>query len=455
MVAQSVDVVVVGMGPGGEDVASKLAEAGLSVVGIDQRLLGGECPYFGCVPSKMMIRAANALTEGRRIADLAGGATVTPDFTPVAKRIRQDATDDWDDTVAVERFESKGGVFVRGHGVITGPNIVTVNGDEYIARRAIVLNTGTEPNIPPISGLADTPYWTNRDAMQLETLPASLAILGGGAIGCELSQVFARFGVKVTVIEAAPRLLPLEEPESSQLVEDAFREEGITVHTGIPASAVSHDASGFTITLRDNGGTVQAERLLVASGRRTNLTGIGLDAVGIDEDVRHLDADERMRVADGVWAIGDIVGKGAFTHMSMYQAGIAIRDILGQDGPPARYHAVPRVTFTDPEVGSVGITEEQAREQGIQVRVGRQEIPASTRGWIHKAGNSGIIKLVADEDRGVLVGATSVGPTGGEVLSALVLAVHAAVPVAKFREMIFAYPTFHRAIEGALDDMMS
>ena len=454
MVAQSVDVVVVGMGPGGEDVASKLAQAGLSVVGIDQRLLGGECPYFGCVPSKMMIRAGNALAEGRRIAELAGSSTVTPDFTPVAKRIRQEATDDWDDIVAVERFQSKGGVFVRGHGVITGPNTVTVNGDEYIARRGIVLNTGTEPNIPPITGLADTPYWTNRDAMRLETLPASLAVLGGGAIGCELSQMFARFGVAVTVIEGAPRLLNLEEPESSQLVEDAFREEGITVHTGVPASAVAHDGSGFTITLRD-GGTVRAERLLVASGRRNNLTGIGLDAVGLDDSVRHLDADEHMRVAAGVWAIGDIVGKGAFTHMSMYQAAIAIRDILGQNGPPARYHAVPHVTFTDPEVGSVGLTEEQAREQGIQVRVGRQDIPSSTRGWIHKAGNAGIIKLVADEDRGVLIGATSVGPTGGEVLSALVLAVHAAVPVAKLREMIFAYPTFHRAIEPALDDLTS
>jgi pyruvate/2-oxoglutarate dehydrogenase complex dihydrolipoamide dehydrogenase (E3) component len=160
-----------------------------------------------------------------------------------------------------------------------------------------------------------------------------------------------------------------------------------------------------------------------------------------------------MRVADGVWAIGDITGKGAFTHMSMYQAGVATRDILGHDGPPARYHAVPRVTFTDPEVGSVGLTEEAAREQGIPVRVGRAPIPSSTRGWIHKLGNAGIIKLVADEDRGVLVGATSVGPNGGEVLSALALAVHAAVPVAKFREMIFAYPTFHRAIEAALDDM--
>ena len=454
MVAQSVDVVVVGMGPGGEDVASKLAQAGLSVVGVDQRLLGGECPYFGCVPSKMMIRAADALEEGRRIPGLAGASTVAPDFSPVAKRIRQDATDDWDDTVAVERFVNKGGTFVRGHGVITGPNTVTVGQDEYIARRGIVLNTGTEPNIPPIAGLADTPYWTNRDAMQLEVLPASIAVLGGGAIGAELSQMFARFGVTVTVIEGAPRLLHPEEPESSELIEAAFRDEGIIVHTGAPAEAVSHDGSGFTITLK-GGTTVRAERLLVALGRRTNLTGIGLDRVGLDENARFLEPDEHMRVADGVWAIGDITGKGAFTHMSMYQAGIATRDILGQDGPPARYHAVPHVTFTDPEVGSVGLTEEQARARGITVRVGRMAIPSSARGWIHKVGNSGIIKLIADEDRGVLVGATSVGPNGGEVLSALALAVHAAVPVAKFREMIFAYPTFHRAIEAALDDMMS
>lgn len=453
MVAQSVDVVVIGMGPGGEDLAGKLAVAGLSVVGIDQRLLGGECPYFGCVPSKMMIRAANALAEGRRVPELAGDSTITADFTPVAKRIRQDATHDWDDTAAVERFQSKGGVFVRGHGVITGPNTVSVGGDEYIARRGIVLNTGTEASIPPIPGLADAPYWTNRDAVQLETLPASLVVLGGGAIGCELSQVFARFGVKVTLVEAAPRLLPLEEPESSELVATAFRDEGIDVRIGAPARSVSHDDGGFTVTLH-NGATVQAERLLVATGRRTNLTGIGLDKVGLDEHARFLDPDEHMRVADGVWAIGDIVGKGAFTHMSMYQAAVATRDILGEDGPPARYHAVPRVTFTDPEVGSVGLTEEEAREQGIPVRVGRQEIPLSSRGWIHKAGNAGIIKLVADEDRGVLVGATSVGPNGGEVLSALVLAVHAGVPVAKFREMIFAYPTFHRAIEAALDDMM-
>jgi pyruvate/2-oxoglutarate dehydrogenase complex dihydrolipoamide dehydrogenase (E3) component len=453
VVAQSVDVVVIGMGPGGEDVASKLAEAGLDVVGVDQRLLGGECPYFGCVPSKMMIRAANALAEGRRIPGLAGSSTVSADFTPVAKRIREEATDNWDDIVAVQRFEGKGGRFVRGHGVITAPHTVTVGDTEFLARKAIVLNTGTEPAVPPIPGLAETPYWTNRDAVAVEEPPASLAVLGGGAIGCELAQVFARFGVEVSVIEAAPRLLPLEEPESSELIADAFTEEGITVHAGAAATTVANDASGFALTLAD-GTEVRAEKLLVASGRRNNLKGIGLPAIGVDENARFVETDDRLRIADGVWAIGDITGKGAFTHMSMYQAAIATRDILGQDGPPAHYHAVPRVTFTDPEVGAVGLTEAQAREQGIVVRIGHAKIPESTRGWIHKAGNAGFLKLVADEDRGVLVGATSAGPTGGEVLGALALAVHAAVPVAKFKEMIFAYPTFHRAIETALADML-
>lgn len=453
MVAQSVDVVVIGMGPGGEDVAGKLAEAGLDVVGVDQRLLGGECPYFGCIPSKMMIRAANALQEGRRIPGLAGSSSVTADFTPVAKRIREEATDNWDDIVAVQRFEGKGGRFVRGHGVITAPHTVTVGDAEFLARKAIVLNTGTEPAVPPIPGLADTPYWTNRDAVAVEELPGSLAVLGGGAIGCELAQVFARFGVKVSVIEAAPRLLVLEEPESSELITSTFVEEGITVHAGAAASAVRHDGAVFTVAL-DGGAEVRAERLLVATGRRNNLKGIGLPMIGIDEDARFVEPDERLRIADGVWAVGDITGRGAFTHMSMYQAAIATRDILGQDGPPARYHAVPRVTFTDPEVGAVGLTEAQAREQGIAVRVGAAQIPSSSRGWIHKIGNTGFLKLIADEDRGVLIGATSAGPTGGEVLSALALAVHAAVPVAKFKEMIFAYPTFHRAIESALADML-
>ena len=202
-----VDVVVLGLGPGGEHAAIKLARAGLSVVGIENRLVGGECPYYGCVPSKMMIAAAHALADGRRISELAGTAQVQPDWAPVAARIREDATDDWDDTAGVKRLQDAGATFVRGKGRILGPGRVEIGGTTYAAGTGIVLNTGTAPGIPPIDGLADTPYWTNRDAVQLTELPASLIVIGGGAIGVELAQTFARFGVKVTVVEALDRIV--------------------------------------------------------------------------------------------------------------------------------------------------------------------------------------------------------------------------------------------------------
>ena len=207
MEAEQADVVVIGMGPGGEYLAGRLAEAGLSVVGVEDRLVGGECPYWGCVPSKMMIRAANLLAEGRRIPGMAGSAEVGPDWAPVAQRIRKEATDNWDDTVAVNRFVAKGGRFARGSGRITAPGEVTVTSPDgaaprvFRASRGIVINAGTEPDIPPIDGLAGTPYWTNREAIETEQVPRSLVVLGGGAIGAELSQVFARFGATVTVIE--------------------------------------------------------------------------------------------------------------------------------------------------------------------------------------------------------------------------------------------------------------
>jgi len=449
MAEEEVDVVVIGLGPGGEEVAERLAEAKLSVVGVEEHLVGGECPYYGCIPSKMMVRAADLLAEARRVDGMAGKATVAPDFGPVARRIRKGATDDWNDRVAVERFEKLGGRFVRGRGMLDGPGRVRVGDRVFRARRGVVLATGTAPAVPPIPGFDDVRYWTNRDAVKAETAPASLVVLGGGAVGVEIGQVFSRFGSRVTVVEADEHLLPLEEPEAGAAVAGAMRDGGSDVRTG--HKAVRVEAAGNAISVHtDDGARVQGERLLVATGRRMNLPGLGLGSVGLDETAHSVPVDERLRAADKLWAIGDITGKGLFTHVAVYQARLVIAQLLGRDAPPADYRALARVTFSDPEVGGVGMTEAQARAAGLRVRVGAVELAKVSRGWLHGLGTAGLIKVVEDADRGVLVGATSVGPWGGEVLSMLTLAVHAEVPVAKLRTMHYAFPTFHRGVLEAV-----
>jgi pyruvate/2-oxoglutarate dehydrogenase complex dihydrolipoamide dehydrogenase (E3) component len=322
----------------------------------------------------------------------------------------------------------------------------------YEASRGIVLNPGTRPATPPVEGLADTPYWTNRDAMQVTEVPGSLVVLGGGPIGCELAQVFSRFGVRVTVVQHGDRLLAVNEPEASALLADVFAHEGIQVLTGVDATKVEYADGAFTLTLGD-GEELVADKLLVAAGRTSNLDDLGLESVGLDPSARTIEVDDRMRAGDGLWAIGDVTGKGSFTHVSMYQNAIARRDILGEDGPPAAYHALPHVTFTDPEVAGVGMTEAQAVAAGLTIRTGSTKLEESTRGFTHGPGSRGLIKVVEDADRGVLVGATVVGPAGGEILGFLAVAVHAAVPVATLESMIYAYPTFHRAIESALADL--
>ncbi len=286
----------------------------------------------------------------------------------------------------------------------------------------------------------------------MKELPETLVIIGGGAIAVELGQAFARFGVKVTIIESAPRLLPLEEPEAGTLLEDVFRAEGITVVTDGEVRGISHRGDSFKLDLGGRG-ALRSEGLLVAAGRRPDLSSLGLDTVGLDPSARFLAADGHMRVAPGIWAAGDVTGVGAFTHVGMYQAAIAIPDVLGQVGPAADYRALPRVTFTDPEIGSVGMTEAVARSLGISIRVGSTQTQSSARGWIHKVGNAGLIKLIEDADRGILVGALSIGPVGGEVLGLLTLAIHAQASTAKLRSMMYAYPTFHRAVEAALTEL--
>ena len=455
---QQVDLVVVGLGPGGETLANVTATAGLAVVAVDKHLVGGECPYYGCVPSKMMVRAADALAEAGRASELAGDVTVRSSWAPVAERVSVQATDHWDDRVAVERLQKAGATVLHGVAQLDGTRRVVVtpaDGSEpvtYEASRGVVLNPGTRPALPPVEGLADTPFWTNRDAMQVTEVPGSLVVLGGGPIGCELAQVYSRFGVRVTVVQHGDRLLAVNEPEASALLADVFAHEGIQVLTGVDATKVAYADGAFTLTLGD-GEELVADKLLVAAGRTPNLDDLGLESVGLDPSARTIEVDDRMRAGDGLWAIGDVTGKGSFTHVSMYQNAIARRDILGEDGPPAAYHALPHVTFTDPEVAGVGMTEAQAKAAGLTVRTGSTKLEESTRGFTHGPGARGLVKVVEDADRGVLVGATVVGPAGGEIIGYLAVAVHAAVPVATLRSMIFAYPTFHRAIESALGDL--
>ena len=450
MTIESVDVIVVGMGIGGEMIANALVDGGLRVLGVDDGLIGGECAYWGCIPTKIMVRGANLLAEARRAGVGAGGVDVHALWERVRRRVR-DATGNWDDTSAVKGFEDKGGGFIRGRAHLSAPDLVEVNGTSYRASRGIVIATGTAPTVPNVEGLDAVPYWTNRDAVIAESRPESIVVLGGGSVGVEFAQIWQRFGSAVTVLEAGDRLLSHEEPEAGTLIAEVLRAEGVDVKTGVEIERVEAEAGGSVVVRTRAGETIRARQLMVAAGRSAHLRELGVGEAGLDAGAERIEVDDRLRAAPGIWAIGDVTGKGEFTHVATYQARIAAADMLGADTAPARYHAVPRVTFSDPEVGAVGLTESQAIERGRDVVCTSMDLATSSRGFLHGEGGGGVIKLVFDRTGNTLIGATSVGPMGGEVLSMLALAVHAEITSDVLKEMIYAYPTFHRAVLDALD----
>jgi pyruvate/2-oxoglutarate dehydrogenase complex dihydrolipoamide dehydrogenase (E3) component len=417
------------------------------VIGIEASLVGGECAYWACIPSNMLIRAANILQEGRCTEGVVGHADVRSEWAPVANRIRTEDTAGFDDSFAVERFESRGGRLIHGRGQLTGPKSVTVGGEALTARIGVVIATGSQPAIPNIEGLSDVDYWTTHDVISAEALTESLIVMCGGAVGCELGQVLARFGVKVTVIEAGDRLLPGEEPEASEAVTSAFEAEGISVVTGDSVVKVKSQGASIAVSLA-GGDELVAEKLLVATGRKVDLNGLGLESVGLGTD-GFIEVNERMRVADGLWAMGDMTGKAMFTHVADHQTGIIAADILKTDHAPARHDAVPRAVFTDTEVGSVGLAEAQAVERGLDVEVSVKRTPYTFRGWLDMAGY-GAIKIISDRESGVLLGAMASGPRASEILGLLTFAVHTKAKLHDLRSMIYAFPTFYGGVGEAV-----
>jgi pyruvate/2-oxoglutarate dehydrogenase complex dihydrolipoamide dehydrogenase (E3) component len=447
------DVICIGGGTVSEGVASELKGTGISFAVIERELVGGECPYWGCIPSKTLLRSAEVLAEADRARELAASRVEWDvDFAKIARRTHYISRDE-DDTKATEALVEQGAEIIRGEGRLTGPRTVVVGDRELTARTGIVIGTGTSAAVPPIDGLDGVDYWTNREATLTRELPSSMLVLGSGPIGAELAQAFARFGTEVHVIEALDRLIPGEEPEASEELARAFASDGITVHLSARAVNVTKGRVGISLH-RESGETLTAERLLVAVGRRPKLAGLDLAAVGIGTTEKgwiKVD-DQTLLAAPGIWAGGDITGIGAFTHLSWYHGKVIGRQLRGQRSV-ADHRAIPRVTFTDPEIASVGLSEADARRQLSDVRVVSADSGNGTRGYINGP-PGGVIKLVADMQRRVLVGALVVGPRAGEMIAELTLAIRGDVPLAVLEDTLHAFPTFSRDLDGLFPQLV-
>ncbi|MDQ6876806.1 MAG: NAD(P)/FAD-dependent oxidoreductase [Candidatus Dormibacteraeota bacterium] len=444
------DVVCLGGGVAGEAIAGGLEGSGLTLAVIERELVGGECPYWGCMPSKTLLRSGETLSEAERARVLAASRVDWElDFPKISKRVLWMARD-LDDTRPAAALEATGAALVRGQGKLVDHRTVELGGERYVARRAVVVANGSTASIPPIPGLDGVDYWTNRQATLPRELPISLAVLGGGAIGLELGQAFARFGSKVTVIEAGPRFLGLEEPEASAALRPHLEADGILLIAGDPCVSVEKTQTGVLVKLK-SGASVSAERLLVATGRRANFE--AWEGAGLPRTERGwLKVDPAtLESAPGVFGAGDVSGIGGFTHLAYYHGQIVARRIRGEEAM-ADHYAVPRVTFTDPEVASVGLSEAAARDRGIDVVLASPDPAESARGYIHDF-HGGMMKLVADRRRSVLVGATLVSPRAGEILGELILAVKLGTPLRTLADVIHPFPAFNRVLGAALGEL--